>query len=238
MNFFKIIDLMIIFIVIYLLAQIGRVFVLPHLKVFPNIPPQWLWTSIVGIIFAIGNAIFHYIIMFLIIVYILWLIIRKFVPNFPIPFKKILLRLPPFYPLAKAGILPLMDNVRKILFSKMPVPERVTRAGNALGMFIATSTAWVFRKFGLELPKPNANSNSQSNSTKTSEPDSTYTEEENREIQESYLQCVEQTTVPITPEMPSSEKASLGLKNQQNILICKVNMMQTYSDILTSKLKK
>lgn len=240
MNFFRIIDLMIIFIVVYLLVMIGRWFVLPHLKVFPNIPPQWLWTSVVGVIMYVFNAIFHYIIMFLIIVYIIWLIIKKFVPNFPIPFKRILLRLPPFYPLDKAGVLPLMDSVRKILFSKLPLSQRFMRAGKSIGTFFATSTAFIMKKFGLNPPTSQytKTSSSQKAGAKQKQKDDTYSDAENREIQESYLQCIEESTIPVTPEMPTVEKASVNLRNQQNVLICKVNMMQTYSRILTSKLKK
>lgn len=239
MNFFRIIDLMIIFIVVYLLVMVGRWFVLPHLKVFPNIPPQWLWTSIVGVIMYAFNAIFHYIIMFLIIIYIIWLIIKKFVPNFPIPIRKILLRLPPFYPLEKAGVLPLMDNVRKIIFSRMPVSQRLMKTGKSIGTFLASSTTFIMKKFGINPPTTQYTSGSSSSaSTRSKNKDTTYSDAENREIQESYLQCVEESTVQVTPDMPSVEKASVNLRNQQNVLICKINMMQTYSNILMSKLKK
>lgn len=233
MNFFKIIDLIILFVVIYLLVMIGRWFVLPHLKVFPNIPPQWLWTSIVNVILYIFNAIFHYILMALLIIYILWLIIKKFVPNFPIPFKKILLRLPPFYPLDKAGVLPLIDNVRKILFSKMPMSSRFKRAGRAIGGFLASSTMYVFQKIGV---KPPTSQYSQGKSGGSKTKDSIFTQQEELEVQEAYLQCIEQSTIPITPDMPSTEKSALNLRNQQNTLICKANQLQIYARIAEDKL--
>lgn len=236
MNFFKIIDLIILFVVIYLLVMIGRWFVLPHLKVFPNIPPQWLWTSIVNVIMYIFNAIFHYILMALLIIYILWIIIKKFVPNFPIPFKKILLRLPPFYPLEKAGVLPLFDNVRKILFSRSPMSARVKRAGQAIGGFLASSTMYVFQKIGVNPPTSQYSKGKKGG--KAAQEESVFTAEEEIEIQDAYLQCIEQSTIPITPDMPSSEKSSLNLRNQQNTLICKVNQMQLYARFAEDKLDK
>lgn len=236
MNFFKLIDLIILFIVIYLLVMVGRWFVLPHLKVFPNIPPQWLWTSIVNVIMYIFNAIFHYILMALLIIYILWIIIKKFVPNFPIPIKKILLRLPPFYPLEKAGVLPLFDNVRKIIFSNMPMSDRVKRAGKAIGNFLAGSTMYVFDKLGVKPPiGAGAQVNSKKKGKKEDE-ESILTPAEEYEIQESYLQCIEQSTLPITPEMTDDDKSKLNMRNQQNTLICKINQLQVYSRIAENKL--
>lgn len=237
MNFFKIIDYIIIFIVIYLLVMVGRWFVLPHLKVFPNIPPQWLWTSIVGIIMYLFNAVFHYILMALVIIYILWIIIRKFVPNFPIPIRRILLRLPPFYPLDKAGVLPVMDRVRKILFSRMPVSKRVMNAGEAVGLFLASSTTFIMNKLGIQVPiLPNADGATTSDQPrkerKLSKKEREKQEAEDREVRESYLQCIEESIVPITATMTTAEKDAASLRNQQNTLICKIDQLRTYSRIL------
>lgn len=239
MNFFKIIDYIIIFIVIYLLVMIGRWFVLPHLKVFPNIPPQWLWTSVVGVILYIFNAIFHYIIMALIIIYILWIIIRKFVPNFPIPIRRILLRLPPFRPLEQAGILPLMDRVRKVFFSHLPISQRLMNAGEAIGLFLASSTTFIMNKFGMKVPIIPMGGQSADNlqphkERKLSREEQAKQDAEDREVRESYLQCIEESIIPITPTMTKSEKEANAFRNQQNTLICKIDQMRNYSRILAA----
>ncbi len=218
--------------------MIGRWFVLPHLKVFPNIPPQWLWTSIVGVIMYIFNAIFHYIIMILIIIYILWLIIRKFVPNFPIPIRRILLRLPPFRPLEQAGILPLMDRVRKVIFSRLPVSKRLMNAGEAIGLFLASSTTFIMNKFGMNVPTlPFAGGTTEDvkpyKERKLSKKEKAKQEAEDREVRESYLQCIEESIIPITPTMTTAEKEANAFRNQQNTLICKIDQMRNYSRILS-----
>lgn len=235
MDFFRLIDLIFLFIVIYLLVLVGRWFIFPHLKVFPNIPPQGLWKNVVGLAMYVATAIFHYIVIALVIIYIIWIIIKKFVPNFPIPFKLILLRMPPFYPLEKAGVLPLIDRMRQIIFSTWPLPKRLIESGKAFGQFAAKSTSFVFSTLGIPAPQTRYTSAPQKQAP---EKESPFTDAETREIQESYLQCIEESTFQITPEMTESEKKKIGLKNQGNAAMCKLQMMSTYSRIMADKVKK
>lgn len=226
---------MVLFIVIYLLVMIGRWFVLPHLKVFPNIPPSWLWTSIVGVILAIFTAIFHYILIALVIIYILWIIIKKFVPNFPIPFKKILLRLPPFRPLERAGILPLIDDVRKILFSVMPLKDRVEKAGRSIGRFLSRSFGFVLGMAGIKFDGVSSQPSRRRGGAE--DDDSALSPAEALEVQEAYLQCIEESITPITPEMTTVEKQKLGLRNQQNSVICKLRQLDIQARIIGDKVE-
>lgn len=231
----KVIDMMVLFIVIYLLVMIGRWFVLPHLKVFPNIPPSWLWNSVVGVILAICTAIFHYIVIALVIIYIIWIIIKKFVPNFPIPFKKILLRMPPFRPLERAGILPLIDDVRKILFSVMPLSDRVEKAGRSIGRFLSRSFGFVMGMAGIKVGGVASPSRRQKVSE---EDDSALSPAEELEVQQAYLQCIEESITPITPEMTTMEKQKLALTNQQNSVICKLRQLDIQSRIIGDKVEE
>lgn len=243
MNLFLIIDYIVLFIVIYLLVMIGRWFVLPHLKVFPNIPPQWLWTSIVGVIMYAFNAIFHYILMALLIIYIIWMIIKLFVPNFPIPIKRILLRMPPFYQLDKAGILPLIDRVRRLIFSTMTLSERVKGAGSAIGGFLASSTTYTLNKLGMDVPRIPYTGvppppQKQRKERKPSKKQILARKIAENESQQAYLQCIEESLIPITASMSDEEKKAASVRNQQNTALCKVDQIGTYSTIMVDAMER
>lgn len=228
------IDLMILFIVVYLLVMIGRWFVLPHLKVFPNIPPQFLWTTGVKVVLYAMNAIFHYILMALLIIYILWIIIKRFFPNFPIPLRMIFLRLPPFRPLERAGVLPLIDRIVKTILSTAPLPDRLISAGTAFATFVAKSVAFVFKTVGINPPADRYVGESDPKPVS----ESPFNADEEREIRESYLQCVEESTISTTPDMTPSQRQQADVKNTTNTTLCKVKMLSTYSDILSQRMKR
>jgi hypothetical protein len=141
------------------------------------------------------------------------------------------LRLPPFRPLEQAGILPLMDRVRKVFFSHLPISQRLMNAGEAIGLFLASSTTFIMNKFGMKVPIIPMGGQSADNlqphkERKLSREEQAKQDAEDREVRESII--------PITPTMTKSEKEANAFRNQQNTLICKIDQMRNYSRILAA----
>jgi hypothetical protein len=211
---------------------------------WPYIPPQPLWRGLYGVFVFLMNLIFKWILLFLILVYITWLIIKKYVPNFPIPFKMILLRMPPWRPLEKAGVLQLIDSLRKIIFSNQSVEGRLSGVGRAVGNFFGKSLIYVqsytrAKISGVRTPAPptysvSGPSSSEAAIRKGSKP-SPYEEDEVQQIQDEYLQCIEEETIPIYNDMGGMEKAQALIKNSSASTKCKVKSMQSYSKLISNR---
>lgn len=126
-NFMKILRYMIAFIIVFVAWQIGRWIVLPHLQIFPYIPPNPLWEGLYSIILSIASQVFAYIVLFLLILWVLYLIIDNFLrwifPPFSIIIAEILLAMTPFREIRESGLKRLFDN---IFFSIIPIPKRVS----------------------------------------------------------------------------------------------------------------
>lgn len=147
MDFFIIIRIMIWVIIVSVTWFFGRLMVLPAVdKIFPNLPPVPVVRGIYTIVLEALKAVFHYILIFLLIMYVIYCIIRAFVPAFIlfIPLKQPLLDLTPLYELRVSGIFPLMDRVVEIIFSSMPFTQRIMRALQAIGKFMASSVGYIF----------------------------------------------------------------------------------------------
>lgn len=143
-NFMKILRMMIAFVIIVLAWQIGRWIVLPHLQIFPYIPPNPLWEGLYSLLLSVVAAVFHYIILFLLILYALYLIIDWFVrwilPPFSTIIASILLAMTPFKELKQSGLKKLFD---RIFFSIIPIPksikDKLKDIGQALGEYLYSS---------------------------------------------------------------------------------------------------
>lgn len=235
----------ILFIVIYLMFMVGRWIVLPHLKIFPYIPPQILWVTLYNIIVYAASMVFHWVLIALVIIYIIWIIIKKYFPDFPIPLKTIFLALTPFKPLEQAGVLPLIDDVKGILTGGGGFGARLERAMNAIGNFLRTSAEYVKSE---AISK--AQSGGQSVSGKvnnvnpySSQPNSTanagsssggfLSSGEERQIDDEFNQCIEENTVPIYTDIESSAKLPLMIKNSQASVECRLKILDAYRKLTT-----
>ena len=241
------VDFICVFIVAYMFWMVARWLVLPHLRIFPYIKPQWLWVSMYNAFSYAMNAIFHYILLFLLIVYITWLIIRR-LPNFPIPIKSMLLGMSPWRPLARAGVLDFIDNIRKIIFSTESIDKRLNRTVKAVGDFFDKSLGFLagyvaatvkaepppnsvqFNKYAAEdnglVVKPSRKSVNQSTS---------FEQDEVNQVQDEYLQCVEEATEPVYAG-GGVETAQKIARNQSNIVMCKIDTLTTYSNLLNNRI--
>lgn len=235
MNFFTIINLMIAFLVAYIMFMLMRWFVLPNIRIFPYIYPQFLWVSLYNLLVNACTQIFAYIIMFILIMYVIWLIVRLFVPNFPIPMKSIILRLPPLYQMQKAGIFGLIDSVRKILVSNDTLVRRFARAGQGISTFLIKGSGFLkgsLAEIGVPVP-----------STTTEKPKpflddrkSVFSKEQEAKANDEITQCIEENSVPIYPEMTSFEKAKFTFTNSNAGIICKAKSLSSLSNMLSERL--
>ena len=242
-----------VFIVLYLLWFICRWFVFPHLRIFPYIPPVWLWTTLYGIFVYIMNMLFLWIMLYLIICYVSWVVIRRMIPNFPIPLKSIILGMAPWKPLTDAGILQFIDKLRSIFISNYSLSKRAYTAGNAIAGFLQSSFKYLKSTVGYKLgsgPMPNADAmlrpdpkyrelppdqvKKKNVVRRSTRQNSIYEEDEMLQIQDEYLQCVEENSVPVFPNM-GIETAQAIAKNRSAATICKLNMMKTYANLMYNR---
>jgi hypothetical protein len=250
MNF---VTFMTLFIVVYLLWFIGRWLVLPHLRIFPYIEPMWLWTTLYGIFAYIMNWIFLWILLYLIIVYITWIIIKNYVPDFPIPFQSILLGSPPWQPLERAGVLPLIDRLRSVFVSTRSLEWRLRTAGTAVGEFFDKAFQYIHQYTaakvqGKETPSNvdyrngnpsqnnNSNSNIPKNAVRKSSRPSPYEDDEVTQVQDEYLQCIEEESQPIYKDMEGLEKAQAITRNESAIVNCRIRSLRSYSKLVNNRI--
>lgn len=146
MDMFSAIRFMILIIVITIAWFIGRMLVLPAVdKIFPNLPPVPVIKGIYTVVLEGTKAIFHYILIFLLIMYVIYCIIRKFVPEMIIfiPLRQPLLDLTPLYELRVSGIFPLMDRLTDVVLSSMPFSQRLYGVFTGVGEFLMKSIGFI-----------------------------------------------------------------------------------------------
>lgn len=196
-------------------------------------------------IFAyVMNMIFHWIILFLIIVYITWLIIRR-LPNFPIPLKRMLLRMPPWRPLERAGVLPFMDDIRKIIFSTASFERRIEISATAFGKFFDKSFTYLASFMKSKVDKaPEPDNLVLSNNTgeldvksvrKGVRQGTNYEQDEVDYIQDEYLHCIEEGAVPVYDNM-GMDTAKAVTQNNTNAILCKIQSFTTYSNVINNRM--
>jgi len=124
-DFLKILHLMVAFICIFLLWQLARWLVLPHLQIFPKLPPYPLWEGAYSALLAAATAVFWIVVCLILFLYVVYKVIEAFVPNLdfpPIRIKDMILGLTPFREMRESGLVALFDN---IFFNLIPVPKPI-----------------------------------------------------------------------------------------------------------------
>lgn len=177
--------------------------------------------------------------------YVIYIIIRTFVPNFPIPFKTILLALTPLYELRVAGIFGLLDAVIGIVFSTIPLPDRVIRLGNALGRFFSGSFIALMNMFGANKrkksappPPPPEEGVANFEDTDADEPTDNpqLTAAENKYVDKEFHQCLSENYVPKVEGASYMESLRVEAGNSSARTICKLRKTQTLANLISAKL--
>lgn len=239
----KAIDYAVLFIVLYIVWQIMRILVLPNLEIFPYLEPLEFWLPVYGMILTVSHYLMIAIMVIIMCLYIAWLIVRKI-------FKYDLKKIPPWKQLSKAGLLQLIHSIAGIIFSKRSFQDRFKRVFISFGGFLIGSYQYtlgtVFGKAkGYGAPVPSDNSiakvrdESKKDQAQQDELDSkqsamsAFTKDERQDINDRYLQCVEEKSEVIYPEMTSMQKANIIAKNESVATSCKLGSFQGYANILS-----
>lgn len=235
---------MVLFLTIYLLWFFLRWLVLPHLKIFPYIPPQSVLVPAYNAVAFAATAIFHYILAFLIFIYILWYLINKFVPKKILFFKvrSRILAIEPFPSLTKAGILPFMDEIRKIFISLMPFKQRLRRLWTATRTFFNTSIKHVLvslrhditigakSQYNKYVPKSAFDDDEEDDAGDVPAVDRPL---QDRETEEQYQQCLEESTTPVPADASFADRLFIATQNSGVRTSCALRRLQTYSNMLS-----
>lgn len=241
MGLYESINTAILFIAAYCLWFILRWAVLPHLKIFPYIPPQFIWVNLYNALAYIGTTLFHWVLAGLFFIWVLWRIIKQFVPFFIfiVPVRPILLALPPFPQLEAVGIFALFDELVMLLFRMLPFQETLKEMGRTFQRFIRKSMWLVIDSARGKASGPppghppvagGGTSASWGGGGGSSGPDQPL---QNRENDDFYTQCVAENTEPIYPELGSVEKTMIMAKNSGARAMCSVKKLQQMADTLT-----
>lgn len=144
MGFFEFLRFILMFVVYFLMWQIGRWIVLPHIKIFPYIPPNPVWEAVYAVLLAAGRAFFWIaicIVAFLYITY--WVvdnIIRYIFPPFSMAIAEILLNISPLKDFREIGLWNLINQLREIVFSTKSLKDRFVDVFKALAEFLLLVT--------------------------------------------------------------------------------------------------
>lgn len=209
--------------------------------ILPGIFPEPIGEVIIKIcfyIFTIAVYVFGLLLMFLLIIFVIWMIIRYIIPAviwiplfFFIPIRAILLAIPPFPELTDAGILPLMERLLNVFISSDAFMKRIGISAQAVASFLITSTRYVFGNIfpGYNPDKYYNSKNDPSRGYESSKKEDTDqgTIEYNKQkkevtdfytnsiisIENEKINCVRKMTKEITPNMDFMEKSQIQASN-------------------------
>lgn len=254
MSFDRIIYIFVLFIVGYVWFSLLSLLRFPHLRVFvyaiePREAVMAFWRRVQ---FYTWGA-FIIIMIFLFFMYVLWIIIKKFIPNFPIPLKMILLKIPPFPQLERAGMFAFIDGLVKAIGGKGKFAKRITLVGKTFGAFVARNTSMMLRAMGIgylanRIDKPASTgkyADGEARLKKSREEtlernrrrrrDPPFESGAYRKVDDELQQCLEENLVHVTRDMSKMERDLVRQRNGISRIICKARGVQSWSRTLTGR---
>lgn len=232
--------MLILFIVGFVWFNIVSLLRFPHLRVFVYaLEPRGLW---LGIWNAIRNILIHilgYIILFLVIMYFIWLFIKKVIPNFPIPLKMILLKIPPFPQLEKAGLFTFIGNILKAAFGGGRFAKRLKLVGITFRDFVARNTYRILAALGIKITMPitigdTTITPAKPEKKRKSKKKKKFDLDAAQKMDDELVQCLEENLATITPDMSPNEKKVVLAKNVIARTVCKARSIQSWSRTIGS----
>lgn len=193
---------------------------------------QRLWSFVSVVVLT---SILWIIVIIMLCIYVVWKIIKKFVPNFPIPFKKILLKIPPFPQLERARIFALFDGVFGILLGRGTIFHRFVRFGENLADFVTYNGKNIIGEVKGRVPKVGETTSAPPEEEAEDNKNSAFSDAERQMINEQMQQCIEEKVIPITPEMSTSEATSARAANVSANLTCQVAQLQSFANLMSFK---
>lgn len=219
---------------------------LPHLNVFVYAFPPLIrvWNNMKGMMIqAVG-----WILAFFLLMYVIWKVIKLFIPDIPIfPLRKMLLRIPPLPQLEKTGMFKLFDGVYNAIFQKGKWDERSLRIAGGLGGFLETYSDQLLGMMGLgslapsvpnkvTLPPPPPSREEILQRNRNRQPAAGTEKSEVRKTDEEFRQCMEENVVPVEPDISKLQLQLIEAKNTVSRTICKVKYLNSFVHMLNGKI--
>lgn len=231
------------FIVVFIWFNLVSFLRLPHLRVFVYaLEPQVLIMGVWQKVRAVLLIIFGIVMAFIACMYVVWRIIKKYVPNFPIPLKMIFLKIPPLPQLERAGLFAFIEGVLNALGHFYNPPAALTGLLHTFRNFMRLNTWRVLQTIGVANNIQQLTSASTYNvNTYKGEYDrveaekraaqergkiageSPFTASQYLRVDEEYVQCVEENTIPVSEDMSKSERKEIIDKNTSARVSCQMN---------------
>ena len=193
--------------------------------------PVGFWIDLIWyIFFGLLACLFCILVTIKLGFYNLWKLIKRFAPNFPIPFKRILLRIPPFPQLEAARIFALFDGVFGTMYGRGPLSKRFVGLFNIIGDFVQHNMTTIAHKVEKKIGKHNFDN---SKPEKDDKGDSAFSESEQRMINEQMQQCLHENLIPITKDMSASDNQTAQIQNNLVSVKCQMNQFKSYTNLLS-----
>lgn len=228
--------LMLGFIALPLYGKVG----IPALTPFPFWRP--LWRSAKGAMIYVTAAI----LVLTAIIAAFWFYV---IPKIPKIFglRKKVKKMSPFREYQRAGVFALLSNLRQVVFSGDRLDVRLIRLFMALGQFMDSSSRFLQGVLlgmlgraplpsasAFELEAPSVGEGDGDETGGNSEPEGkSFTPEEERQIQDEYQQCMEESMVPMYMDDPPFERTKAMLKNNTADIMCQSQQLKSSMNLLS-----
>jgi|APGre2960657444_1045066.scaffolds.fasta_scaffold12917_4 hypothetical protein len=255
-NVRRIIELIVLLITIYLLWMTLRWLVLPHLKIFPYIPPEALWAGLYNGIAAGATAAFWMVLTAIICLWIVWRLVKMFIPDniLGIPLGSAITGSTPFREFEQAGIFRLFDEILDVIMRFMPFKETIKGLWAACQNFYRTSLSFVFSKLRREYDvtaavqgrfgapgSGGAPTINFSGKTAYDGPDSdpdvirgdADEQDMHRDVDDVYLQCVDENRIATDADASAGDRLRIAVRNSTVRAMCGAKKMKTYATLMS-----
>jgi hypothetical protein len=220
----------------------------PHLRVFVYaLEPKGLWLGMWNRVRYYSLIAILILSVVLLMFYGLWVLIKTFMPNFPIPLRSIFLAIPPFKQLEKSGMFAFIGGLLKALFGRTKFITKMGRVGKVFADFIARNTDVVLGVLGIKkaftgdayaegeayLPQ-SEEERKRRNAERQRE--NVFDKSDDRKMDDELMQCIEENTAHVTEDMSKFERSMVEQRNSVNRILCKARRIQAMTRTLTGKL--
>ena len=241
MNVLTLIHYAVVYIVGFVSFLFGRWLVLPSVKIFiPGLGNDALTQSYDAAL-TVNLTMLGIVLAVLVVLYIIYQILRRI-----FPFNFFIGKITPFKELRRSGIFGLFDSLIGAFFSRGSFATRVTRVLRGIGNFVrgnfemvGETTREILTAAGV--PDPNKRSPKPRYTDPPPPPEneptekSPFSEDEQKQTNEEFQQCLEENTVVVTQDMTDSDKKQADVQNTFVQVKCKVKAFQSAMNIFAFK---
>jgi len=241
---------------IYVLWMTLRWLVLPHLKIFPYIPPEALWAGLYNGVAAGATALFWIVLTAIVCLWIVWRLVKMFVPDniLGIPLGSAITGSTPFREFEQAGFFRFFDELLSVLLRFMPFKDTLKGIWRACQNFYRNSLSFVFSKLRREYDvadmiegrfgRPGGGGRKTVNfydkapgQGADDDPDGaggTADEQDmRREVEDMYLQCVDENRLAADADASTGDRLRVAIRNSTVRAMCGAKKMKSYATLMS-----